>query len=347
MSKHAGLDADAHEAARRAHISLLSSSATASHSYARQVTRRVAREHGDTLPLIERALRPVWDEILRRGKLPQGTLHATVSTVLRRLVACRTLVDGRSSVTRVSPLSSNERCSARLIVAMADPDSTDTGREVDFLACDLIMTRRSVELRLDVVNFSVTSHVLARFVQRGRGDEEDFFGGIMEPMRASALLSIAASHHDTQRMLLPHPSGFLLAESVVMDDPDDAERRMPCLIRYDATGKHVEADTPTNRGFRVMVKGWSYVDADSATGVKAELHERTCAWMRDHAAGIGDWFDLVSFGSTGTTRTCGREQIGARLKAAVEAAQELSRTDCWRRFARDPEPAGRGMLPGR
>lgn len=318
-------------------IRLLSSSASASHGYANRVARDAARYQATVLPLIEAAVLPTWKEILQRGKLLRNGLHPAANSIIDRINECHTLVDGRSSVTRVSPLSVNESCGAQIIVAMGDPNAKDRDRRIDFLACNLNVTRKNITLRLDVVDFSVTPHVLARFIQRGRGDAANFFAGLMPSMHAARLLAVAASKHPSGRLLLPHQKGFLLAHVEMSDDPDDDERKMPCVIRYDIRGKHVEPAEAVNRGHRIFANAWSFVDADSTTGPKAELHAETQAWMTRHQTGIRAWFDMMTFGSAGTTRAVNRDVINQALREAMAAAKEMGESPVWERFAKAPD----------
>lgn len=324
-------------------IEIVRTSDVASHAYAGRIVRETSKHNMAVMRDIEEAISPVWEEIATRGKLPRAKLLPAFNSILRGLEGTKNLVDVRLGIMRPSALglSANDHCNARLVVAMALPEGREVEQRFDFLALDLTVRRSFVELRMDVINFNATSHVLARFIRRGGGDLRAFFGDILRPMRAASMLAPSATFYPSCRLMLPHGTGFLLAEAEIHDDPDDETRKIPCVIRYDATGRHVETVESANHtpGARVIARAWSFIDGDGANERKSAAYTALLDWEQMHAEGISLWFDAYSFGSAPVKTYGDQPRLMEAVGAAGQAAKSLVESEAWRAFAegRDDE----------
>lgn len=320
---------------------IVRTSEVAAHAFSRKVAREAAKHNTAVLDAIAESVNPMWAEIRQRGKVPRNKLRTMAESIVRHIHGDRAnnLLWSRSSITRPSLMSVQEKIGIRMIVATSNPEARYEDSQFDFMACDLSIGRSAIELRIDVVNAAVQNHALARFVgPRGQSDMPTFFRDILRPIRAASILASAATHHPNMRILLPHAHGFMLGTVELHDDPDDEERMMPCLIRFDRMGRESRNDEPTSvvKGARLITRMWSFVPAEAASPTKAPLYEAILAWERRHHRAISDWFEMQAFGSAGVEpgrpMREGMRAAGEAIRDAMLDAKALGETPMWARF---------------
>ena len=311
-------------------------SKAATNAIAQRVRREASRHNMAVMDGIREALVPIYKEILQRGKLSRQRLLPAFNEMLLGIKSTKNLVWWENMVKRpsVHGLSTNESVGSRFVTMVTHPSNAND--YIGFLGCELVLDRRSITLRVDSLDFAITSHVLARFMQRDQQGIPQFLGNLARAWSASVPLAVMnVTHGDGAGLALPHDRGLLLGNiNIIPEDPED-ERSMPLRITYDRDGKKTET-LPIERAndkWRAVAEMRTFVDSDSLTNGKVEIARLLHRWEEDYREGISALAEGYIFGTT-RIRRLGQEKVMAQaVEAACDATSALVQTPEWVRFA--------------
>jgi len=183
-----------------------------------------------------------------------------------------------------------------------------------------------------MMDFTATTHVISRFMQRGRTSPLRFFSGMQKSLSAAAILTPIASHSH-RRIAVPHEHGLLLGdiEGMNMREGDDAPPLFPIITCLTNKGKTEEHD-PDARPYRAVCRARTFIDGDSLTGHRADLLQALEAWQEEHKNGIMAWWEAVAFGSARVRIGQTQDMIGDSISRARDAATKIVNSGAWNRL---------------
>jgi hypothetical protein len=303
----------------------LFSSEAACNSVARRAIRARSRDVLSVAQYILPSLIPMARRMVSGRKILRGELRPMVFRIAQALRMHENVVDLHYE-TVVPPPSADEMFVLTYVQAVA---AKGDERSLDFVTVKLLFTRNYVTIRHAETEFSVTDHVLSRYMQREKKDVTTFYQDIMRPMRTAYVVGPNAVID--RELALPFASGLLIGTARVVKDETPAG--FECRIGTDGPGAlEPVADAPFADGHRVVFDMRTYVSNNDLFDDKAKVLRRLKEFEATHAEQIKLAFNILAFG--------GNRQMLKHVGDAYADAVKIVQSPEWREMVSHRIAAG-------
>ena len=300
-------------------------SIAATTSIANKVLRAAERASGAPMKAICEIVHPMAHKLEDRGKLTRQELRPIFDALADLLGRVENIIHLDFGRETTGKLSSNDSYRIRLVHAEATDDW------MELMACDVLLTRHRALVTVNTSEFNVTSHALARYMQRHRKPHTHFFNTVIRPLRLSTLLSpvVQAANGDDTSIILPIDGGILvgsLCEAPVYDEGE--EPLFPFAVAYDKTGAYDEEPNFPPQQVATWMK--TYIDRESLNRRQQGVLDSIELWEATHRKGIEAVSQAVLFGNTRLLAGDSLEQLKADAFGAAEGCRLLIDSPEWR-----------------
>ena len=198
---------------------------------------------------------------------------------------------------------------------------------MELIACDVHLTRHRAVVTVNLTEFNVTSHTLARYMQRHRKSPTHFLSTIIRPLRLSTLLSPGQAERGIRRMILPINGGLLVGSlsSVTLDE--DEELLFPIRVVYDKNGSHDEDADFSAPQVGTWMK--TYIDRDSLNRRQQGILDAIEQWEVAHRRGIEVASQAIMFGNARLEAGDSLEKLKDDVYGAAEGCRLLIDSPEW------------------
>jgi len=298
-------------------------STTATKSIADRLVREVHRHAMAPFDALASFIKPTAQLLRARGKLSRTELPTLFTAIRQRLLDTDTIIDldqGRVSTGR---MSANDSYTLRFVQAVGGSEEW-----MVFMACDVQVSRQQIVIFVNSTEFHVSTHLLARYMQRGRKSYINFLATVMRPLRMSALLSAGQVATPSDRIALPIDGGILVGTVDVESSEDNA---YPLRFTFDRNGCKHEIDRAHGIFSGRIVSTWmrSFIDRDSLNPKKHALLDSLEQWERNNQQGIDALYQALVFGCTRLRNGHTVEHIKTVVSKAVDECRGLVTSPEW------------------
>jgi hypothetical protein len=269
-------------------------------------------------------------ERITAGKVKRGALKVMLDRTVATLEAAPNVVAVDYAAATRKKLSANEQHHLTYILANAVTGDDDW---VCFVCTEMAASRKMLSVNSTNADFRIHRHALARYMNREMKPTDDMFTGIADAVRAGVLLSHAVAENKNHEIAIPLRDGMLFGRIKLVNNAHFPSPKMKFTI--DKMGPNFFEDTRRSLHhdrFRVMVEMMTYVDWNSLSQPRIELHRKISKMIQDHQFGITQCFNVAHY-EQGMLEEDQHSEVTPSITAALEAARDLVRTPEWTAFA--------------
>jgi hypothetical protein len=299
---------------------------------ARRTVRNLGLEKAKKAAIrVQSALLPVAKQIINSGKVKRGTIRLLGNRLANTLEKDPSTVWVESIHMTRSRLSTSEHHRVAYVMAMGDSEREDW---LDFLGCEVFMTRKEAELSTTGLDFRIHRHALSRFMQRERRSAADLVAEMGQALQAATFMGpMALVSHTSQHLAIPIGDGLLFGRFTGVNSMTSPAYMLRARFepqREPFDWQDVREDHLV-KGARTHVEIMTYVDAASLTPSRTELRDVLRDFRERHANALRWMFHSAYFPNAKLPR----QMIANTNKEIREATTEIKaiiRGPEWNRF---------------
>jgi hypothetical protein len=305
-----------------------------------RVAERAIREQNDStkmasLVLKNSILTPMSKKLFASGrhKLQRGTLKMVVRSAVNEISKNEMIFDVRLK-TLSGTLSSNESYHLHFLIAQGEGE-----RWIDFVSCDLVLTRHNIQASISSTNFRVRKHVLVRYMQRERKPLSEFFKEIIEPLTVSAALGSVLTYTDQGNgcdIALPIGNGLLFGDVVKLESSEENphEDTIVDVVIFDGDGceSMQRLKTTLTKGIYPHVEIRTYVDRDAMTDSRSDLHQTLTNFVNKNKEGLNKVYETIIIQDRFILNSDEMGETANLMVTALKNAAMVVTSKIWQRF---------------
>lgn len=236
--------------------------------------------------LVNLLLIPLAERVMRSGKIAHGQIRTISNWFIAQLSKEPTIVSA-SVEHRSSKLSSNEKSYVSYVMAVGDGDW------LDFVACEIVITRTCIELQSTDIDFRVHRHALSRFIQREIKPPEEIITSVAEAIKFGSLtgnlMLCASKHHECA---IPLGNGLLLGKVVTINSSQQPAEVTRIRIEKNVPPTETTVARPDHlvKGFRGVLELLTYVGDRQLTKNREKLRDALVGFQNQNKEALDIMF---------------------------------------------------------
>jgi hypothetical protein len=273
--------------------------------------------HGLIIPIAQR---------LSSGKMARGALKAMLSRTHALLESAPNVVSVTFGEATRKKLSSSEQYHLTYVLA-----STVTDDWVGFISTEMSVSRKSMMVCSTNTDFRIHRHALARYMNRAMRPTDDMLGGIEDAMRAATLLGHAVTETETGNIAIPMQDGMLFGRVKLINNATSPSYRTRFAFKNHQPEMTEEARDTLHDRYRVVVEIMTYVDWNSLSMPRIDLHKAISKVMSEHQFGMRQCFNLA-YHEQAMMEQEEMDGVFPAITAALEASRALVKSAEWQQY---------------
>lgn len=290
-------------------MDFLFSSSAACDAVAERAVRSFGNSIHDVSKAVANAIDPVLKDIILRGGVRRGQF----GEVTRRVVSKVSAIPGVLNVER-HRLSKQNSTNEEWVVRFVYTTSLES-EFVEFITCDVHLTRDAPGLMAVLADFRIRGHLLSRYMQRYRRPYTQALQDVMKPLRLSRLLAATAILRTGKQIALPFAGGLMLGRVSAYDG--DTVSGVNITFAPDAPIPEPVTGQSLLDDMHLHVEMGTCVDGDSLYPVRERLRDELETFQAKHDEALQVLFDSFSYRFSRVRADKGQPLLAAAMQDAI------------------------------